>query len=160
MKAHLATPRSQAARKAAGIQYAALPYRVVADRVEVLLITSRRTRRWIVPKGWPIAGLRPPASAALEALEEAGVIGKVQPRPIGQYRYVKHSKSGPSIPCKVEVFALRVAQQRKVWAEKDQRERRWYLAEEAATAVDEIQLQLLILEFAATVARHTSYSHA
>jgi 8-oxo-dGTP pyrophosphatase MutT (NUDIX family) len=151
VKAELAAPRSLAARKTTGIQYAALPYRVVGDCVEILLITSRRTRRWIVPKGWPVAGLPPPDCAALEALEEAGVGGEVQKRPIGHYRYLKHSKKRPSIACKVEVFACKVTQQRKSWAEKGERERRWCSVEEAAAAVDEPQLQHMILEFGARI---------
>jgi len=159
VKADLATPRPAAARKTTGIQYAALPYRLARDGVEILLVTSRRTQRWIVPKGWPIDGLAPAACAALEALEEAGVSGEIQKRPIGHYRYLKHSKKRPSIPCKVEVFALHVAQQRKSWAEKDERERRWCSAAEAAAAVAEVQLQHLILEFAARVTRTTIGDH-
>ncbi len=151
MKADVATLRPAAARKATGIQYAALPYRVVGDKVEILLITSRRTRRWIVPKGWPIEGRQPFDCAALEALEEAGVSGEVQKRPIGYYRYVKHSKKRPSMLCKVELFACKVTQQRKAWPEKDERERRWCSVKEAAAAVDELKLQLLILEFGANV---------
>ena len=149
MKADLAITRSHASRKTSGIQYAALPYRVAGGRVEFLLITSRRTQRWIVPKGWPVERLAPSACAALEALEEAGVSGEVERRPIGHYRYLKHSKKRPSIPCKVEVFALRVVQQRKTWVEKDERERRWCTADEAAAAVDELELRQLILSFAA-----------
>jgi 8-oxo-dGTP pyrophosphatase MutT (NUDIX family) len=149
VKADIATPRPAAAKKRTGVQYAALPYRVLENRVEILLITSRRTRRWIVPKGWPIEGLPPPDCAALEALEEAGVGGEIQKRPIGHYRYLKHSKKRPSIPCKVEVFACKVTHQRKTWAEKAERERRWCSVEDAAASVSELQLQVLILEFGA-----------
>jgi len=159
VKADIATPRLATGKKMTGIQYAALPYRLARDGVEILLVTSRRTQRWIVPKGWPIEGLAPSACAALEALEEAGVSGEIQKRPIGHYRYLKHSKKRPSIPCKVEVFALRVAQQRKSWAEGDERERRWCPAAEAAAAVDEVQLQKLILEFAARVTRSNVGDH-
>ena len=149
MKADLAPPRSHAARKASGIQYAALPYRVTGERVEILLITSRRTQRWIVPKGWPVDRLTPSACAALEALEEAGVSGEVERRPIGRYRYLKHYKKRPSIPCVVDVFALRVIQQKKTWVENDERERRWCTAEEAAAAVAELELRQVILAFTA-----------
>ena len=67
--------------KAVGIQYAALPYRIVRRRVEILLITSRDTRRWVIPKGWPMKGLKPQDAAAVEAAEEAGLIGEVEGRP-------------------------------------------------------------------------------
>lgn len=133
-------------KRKTGTQYAALPYRVIGERLEILLVTSRRTRRWIVPKGWPDEGLQPPACAAVEALEEAGVIGEVENTPIGHFRYLKHHKSRPSEPCKVEVYALRVTQQRKSWPESEERERRWCNVPEAAAAVDEPLLRLLILE--------------
>ena len=69
-------------------QFAALPWRRNADgEVEVLMITSRDTRRWVIPKGWPIKGIKSPKSAAQEAFEEAGVIGKVRKSPVGAYAY-------------------------------------------------------------------------
>ena len=149
MKTNVATRRPAAVKKATGIQYAALPYRVSGGSLEVLLVTSRRTRRWIVPKGWPVEGIPPSACAALEALEEAGVRGEVQKTPIGHYRYVKHHKNRMSEACKVEVYALKVTEQRKSWAEGEERERRWYSPAEAAAAVAEPLLQHLILEFEA-----------
>jgi len=149
MRTNVATRRPAAAKKANGIQYAALPYRVASGRLQVLLVTSRRTRRWIVPKGWPVESMPASACAALEALEEAGVKGEVQKTPIGHYRYVKHHKNRASEPCKVEVYALRVTEQRKSWAEGEERERRWYSPAEAAAVVAEPLLQHLILEFEA-----------
>lgn len=146
MRIQVAARPSAALKKKGGVQYAALPYRMSGSRLEVLLVTSRRTRRWIVPKGWPVDGLQPPACAAVEALEEAGVCGQVEQRPIGHYRYLKHHKSRPSEPCKVEVYALRVTQQRRSWAEGAERERRWCTVADAAEAVDEPLLRLLILE--------------
>ena len=157
MKSNLATRRPAAARKAGGIQYAALPYRVAGGRLQVLLVTSRRTRRWIVPKGWPVEGMPASACAALEALEEAGVKGEVQKTPLGHYRYVKHHKSRASEPCKVEVYALRVTEQRKSWAEGEERERRWYSPAEAASAVAEPLLQHLILEFEVQLLASTAH---
>ena len=147
MKAELAIPRLSAVKKVTGIQYAALPYRIVAGGAQILLITSRRTRRWIVPKGWPIEGLRPHDCAGVEALEEAGACGEVGEPCIGSYRYVKHSKRGFSVPCSVEVYALRVTQLRRIWTEKHERDRRWHSIEEAAAAVEEPMLRLLILRF-------------
>ena len=152
MKANLAFPRRSAAKRATGIQYAALPYRVSGKTVEILLVTSRRTRRWIVPKGWPIVGHRPPACAAREALEEAGVSGEVGKIAIGHYRYVKYHRDGTGEPCKVDIFALKVTREQTVWAEKDDRERRWCSVAEAAAAVGEPQLRHVILKFGAQMA--------
>ena len=143
---HVAPRPVAAAKRKTGVQYAALPYRLLGSKLEILLVTSRRTRRWIVPKGWPVEGLQPSACAAVEALEEAGVAGEVEKTPVGHYRYLKHHKSRPSEPCKVEVYALRVTQQRRAWPESTERERRWYSVPEAAAAVDEPLLRLLILE--------------
>jgi 8-oxo-dGTP pyrophosphatase MutT (NUDIX family) len=147
VKTTAAFPRPAAAKRTTGIQYAALPYRVSGGTLEILLVTSLRTRRWIIPKGWPIEGRQPPACAALEALEEAGVGGEIGKIAIGHYHYFKQIKSGVSVPCKVDVFALKVTRERNTWAEKDGRERRWCTVAEAAAAVDEPQLRLMILKF-------------
>src|SRR5580700_8279053 len=80
------------------IQYAALPYRSTGSSgTEVMLLTSRQTKRWIIPKGWPMRGKTPHASAAREAFEEAGVIGQVAKRPIGSYSYVKGLEGGDTV---------------------------------------------------------------
>jgi 8-oxo-dGTP pyrophosphatase MutT (NUDIX family) len=134
----------------AGLQYAALPYCLSIDRrLEILLITSRRTRRWIIPKGWPIEGLTPWDCAAREALEEAGVSGEVHQESIGYYHYFKQLKNNISIPCKVEVYALRVTRRRQDWAEKDERDLRWCSVSEAVALVNEPELPDLLLEAAA-----------
>jgi 8-oxo-dGTP pyrophosphatase MutT (NUDIX family) len=147
-----ARPAAAPGRKAA-VQYAALPYREGANGLEFLLITTRRTRRWIVPKGWPMDGRAPHAAAQREALEEAGVCGEVGETSIGSYRYFKERKSGELVPCKVDVFALRVKQQRKSWAEKDARELRWCTLGEALACVGEPGLRQVISRFAAALAR-------
>lgn len=147
MKAEIAIPQPSAVRKVTGIQYAALPFRVVAGEPQILLVTSRRTRRWIVPKGWPIGGLRPHECAGVEALEEAGACGEIGETCIGTFRYMKHSKKGFSVACTVEVYALHVTHMRRTWAEKHERNRRWHAIDDAATAVDEPMLRLLILRF-------------
>lgn len=127
------------------VQYAALPYRRLADgRTEVLLVTSRETRRWVIPKGWPIAGHKPHDSAAREALEEAGVIGKVEKEPIGRYCYLKRLKSGKSVQCEVDVFRLEVSRRKATFAEKHERKLRWFSPEEAAQAVEEDELRGLL----------------
>ncbi len=99
--------------------------------LEVLLITSLRTRRWILPKGWPVLGLSLAESAAREALEEAGVVGDVATESVGRYRYVKEKKSGTT-PCVVEVFPLKVTKQRRTCPKKGTREMVWLPAEQAA----------------------------
>jgi 8-oxo-dGTP pyrophosphatase MutT (NUDIX family) len=99
---------------------------------EILMVTSLRTQRWILPKGWPHPGLSLPESAAREALEEAGVTGVVETAALGSYHYLKE-KGGAGIPCQVEVFALEVTGQKRNWPEKGARELRW-LADSAGGA--------------------------
>lgn len=130
------------------VQYAALPWRVSGGRLEVLLITTLKTHRWIVPKGWPVEALSPQACAAQEALEEAGVSGTISDKPIGAFRYFKRRKDGDTVPCRVNVFALEVTQQRRTWAEKDAREFRWCSIEDALVSVDEPGLCQVIERFA------------
>src|SRR4051812_9654058 len=123
------------------IQYAALPYRLRADgAVEILLVTSRETERWVIPKGWPMKGRQPHVSAAREALEEAGLVGWIDKEPIGSYRYNKRLKNGVAVPCMVEVFPLEVRLQKKKWPEKGQRSACWFSPEDAAEAVEEAGL--------------------
>ena len=132
------------------LQYGALPYRKSkAGGVEVLLVTSRETKRWIIPKGWPIMGLSPSKSAAQEAYEEAGVRGTIRSKPIGRYRYSKMlNKRTMAMPCRVRVFALRVRRQGRAWPERQQREAKWFPAAAAAEAVTESGLKALIIAFA------------
>jgi 8-oxo-dGTP pyrophosphatase MutT (NUDIX family) len=129
------------------LQYAALPWRRT-PALEILLVSSRETRRWIIPKGWPIEGLAPHEAAAREAFEEAGVRGEAMPTALGHYHYVKRSKAGADQPCRVEVFALEVESEALDWPEKDERSTRWFPADVAAGAVDEPELKELIHKFA------------
>ncbi len=133
--------------KAVGIQYAALPYRIVRRRVEIMLITSRDTRRWVIPKGWPMKGLKPQDAAAAEAAEEAGLIGEVESRPIGSYRYMKQLKANNAIAVQVILFPLRVQSQVDSWKEQGQREFRWFRYQRAASLVAEPSFRRLIREF-------------
>ena len=126
-------------------QYGVIPVRRRADgSVEVLLITSRDTRRWVVPRGNPIAGKSPAESAAQEAYEEAGIVGEVGPDAIGRYSYEKRRRLGTLVPAVVHLFPMKVAEERDDWPEKGQRERRWFAAGEAAAAVHEAELAQLI----------------
>jgi 8-oxo-dGTP pyrophosphatase MutT (NUDIX family) len=129
-------------------QVAALPWRFT-ERLEVMLVSSRETRRWIIPKGWPMAGRSAAAAAAIEALEEAGLLGAIDDAPFGRFTYAKKFARGKrSALCEVDVFPLRVARQRSDWPEKDQRETRWFTAEDAAACVSDPELGDLIARFA------------
>ena len=116
--------------------------------LEILLITTLKTHRWIVPKGWPVETLSPRACAAHEALEEAGVSGSISEKAVGSFRYFKRRKGGDVVPCRVEVFALEVTQQRRSWAEKELREHRWCSIADALASVGEPGLRLVIASFA------------
>ncbi len=127
------------------VQYAALPYRLRGtSHTEVMLVTSRETRRWIIPKGWPQKGRPPHRSAAREAFEEAGVIGAVDRRPVGSFPYEKRLKNGGVIVCEVHVYPLKVLRQTKRWPERRQRKVKWLSANEAATAVRDPRLGTII----------------
>ncbi len=127
------------------IQYAALPYRLVNGRIEVLLVTSRETRRWIIPKGWAEKAVEPHAMAAREAFEEAGVRGRVEQRPFGAYRYAKRLTANKSVPCTVTVYLLEVEEELADWPEKKERERRWLSPGQAALAISESGLVEMLL---------------
>jgi 8-oxo-dGTP pyrophosphatase MutT (NUDIX family) len=133
--------------KAVGIQYAALPWRHAGRRLEVLLITSRDTRRWVIPKGWPMKGLAPHEAASVEASEEAGLSGRIEASPVGSYRYLKRMKGGQTIPIQVIVFPLEVEGQIDQWKEKEQRQFSWFRYQKAATLVAEPNLRRLIRDF-------------
>ena len=129
-------------------QVAALPYRLKPG-LEILLITSRETRRWVLPKGWPMKDRAPHEAAAQEAQDEAGVIGEVGDEALGAYRYQKGLKNGGSVLCEVAVFPLRVTAQLDTWSEQHQRELQWFDPESAAASVAEPELADLIRAFAA-----------
>ena len=126
-----------------------MPYRINGTgEVEVLLLTSRTRRRWIIPKGWPIRGLKPAKSAAREAFEEAGVRGVVSSKPIGHFTYDKLlDEDGRFVVCEVTVFPLAVKRQLKTWPEIEQRETRWIIAREAAALTDDDGLRPLLEAF-------------
>ena len=113
----------------------------------MLLITSRETKRWVIPKGNLIKGLDEHRAAAREAFEEAGISGIPCPSPIGQYRYDKHRKGGKIETARVQVFPLAVVTQFERWPEFDERDTRWFTLRDAANAVNESELKALILSF-------------
>lgn len=131
------------------IQYGALPYRITkTGSLELLLVTTRQTKRWIIPKGWPVKGLNPAKSAAREAYEEAGIRGAVSGKPIGVFSYEKRlDEDGSTIPCEVRVFALSVKRRLKTWPEAHEREAKWFEPLHALSALTDEGLRDLIASF-------------
>jgi 8-oxo-dGTP pyrophosphatase MutT (NUDIX family) len=132
-----------------GKQVAALCWRHSPKRnsqIEILLVTSLNRKRWILPKGWLEPELSAAENAAREAFEEAGVSGKVSPRPVGAYHYLKEKKDG-GVPCSVDVFALEVTKQLDDWPEKTARELAWMPVEQAALRVSEPGLREILKAF-------------
>ena len=125
-------------------QVGALPVRSGPGGSEVMLITSRETRRWIVPKGWPMKGRKDHEAAAQEAFEEAGITGRIRKHPIGAYTYRKRIGKG-SEACRVMVYRLDVDAEVPHWAEDGQRTRQWFELAEAAKLVSEPGLAGMIL---------------
>ncbi|AIL98599.1 NUDIX hydrolase [Sinorhizobium meliloti] len=136
-------------RRPARLQYAALCYRLArkTNALEILVITSRDTGRWVIPKGWPMQGKQAHEVAEREAYEEAGVKGKVQRAAIGAYVYQKRKDHGLEISCKVQVHALEVEDFCKNFPEKGSRRLEWVDYREAAKRVAEPSLKELILDF-------------
>ncbi|MET0361693.1 MAG: DUF47 family protein [Sphingobium sp.] len=118
--------------------------------VHILLVTSRESRRWVIPKGNPQSGMAPHVAAAQEAEEEAGVCGPICPTPLGSYRYRKRKGNGASLMLDVDVYPLAVTRELPQWKEDRQRERRWFTLAEAANAVEEEDLRFLIRSFGAS----------
>ncbi|WP_394763686.1 NUDIX hydrolase [Phenylobacterium sp.] len=144
------TPSNREPDREPRAQFAALPWRRDGSgQVEVLLITSRETQRWVIPKGWPIKGKSSAKSAAQEAFEEAGVRGKIAKRPVGSYAYDKRLKNGRLQHVRVAVFALQVDSEAEVYLEAGQREKLWLPPAEAARQVDEAELMVLLATFKA-----------
>jgi 8-oxo-dGTP pyrophosphatase MutT (NUDIX family) len=109
-----------------------------------MLVTSRGTGRWIIPKGWPMKRKAPHAAAAREALEEAGVVGQIGKEPIGSFSHRKLLKEGQAVVCEVQVFPLEVTHQQKTWPEKGKRRYRWLSPSDAARTVSEPVLGAII----------------
>ena len=130
------------------IQVAALPWRIDDDGgSEVMLVTSRGTGRWVLPKGWPERSEPLHEAAAREAAEEAGVAGPVTEVEIGRFYYGKVLSSGLHRRCEVRVFPLHVESVADKWPERKERRRHWFPPEEAARLVDEAELRDLIALF-------------
>lgn len=129
-------------------QVGALCFRAAeSGQIEVLLITTRETRRWTIPKGWPIKGLKPHEVAEREAWEEAGVKGKAKKKPYGYYTYLKRLADSRTIPAVVEVHALEVKEACTTYPEIGQRMLLWLSPIQAALQVSEPQLKGLLASF-------------
>jgi 8-oxo-dGTP pyrophosphatase MutT (NUDIX family) len=129
-------------------QFGALVWRYRKDKVQVLLIKSRRRKRWIIPKGWPMDGQTPVQAAATEAWEEAGIKGRPAPICIGLYSYLKYPRDGqPPMPCVVAVFPLKARWVFDKYPEADQRKRKWVTLKKAVEMVDDPELAQIIRHF-------------
>lgn len=127
-------------------QFGAVPWRINNGKLEILLITSRRSKRWILPKGWPMDGATPAEAAATEAYEEAGVWGETSQLPIGFYAYVK-AYEGDDLPIVVAMFPLKVKKILKRWPEMGERKRKWVSRKKAAEALSEPELRQILRDF-------------
>jgi 8-oxo-dGTP pyrophosphatase MutT (NUDIX family) len=136
------------------LQFATLPWRISEGGTrEIMLLSSRETHRWVIPKGWPMKGRKPAEVASQEAYEEAGLIGQVVgKRPLGNFHYEKRLAKR-AIICEVRVFLFRVERQVADWPEKGQRESKWVDAKEAAALVEEGGLAEIIDRFSGSYVR-------
>ena len=132
-------------------QSAVIPYRWRGGRLQVLLITRRSNGQWIVPKGSIEPDMTPYESAAKEAEEEAGVLGRVGTQPVGTFEYEKWGG-----PCVVRVYDLEVVRELGDWLEKRDRTRKWVDADEAAELVKPERLGELIATLPRRLARAKS----
>lgn len=128
-------------------QFAGLCYRINNGKIQVLLATSRGSKRWIVPKGWPMEGKTPAQSALCEAWEEAGVIGKAEDRCLGVYTYEKDIGAKEDLSCIVMVYPIAVKRLAKKFPEAGERRRCWVSRKKAAKLVAEPDLAQLIRQF-------------
>jgi 8-oxo-dGTP pyrophosphatase MutT (NUDIX family) len=125
-------------------QVAAVPFRLNArGDIEVMLVTSRTTRRFIVPKGWPMKGKSGRKAAAIEAQEEAGVLGKTLKEPAGTYSYWKRL-ADRFVRVDVIVYLLKVTEELADWQEAKRRQRAWLAPADAAMLIDEPDLSTLV----------------
>lgn len=121
------------------LQSGAIPFRIKDGKLEILLITSRKKKKWIIPKGIIESGMKPYESAAHEALEEAGVIGEVSHDSLGSYKVKKWDGI-----CEVLVYPMKVENETKQWLEDSFRERKWFSFEGAQEVIEREKIKKLI----------------
>ena len=131
------------------LQYAALPLQERDGEICVLLVTSRETHRWVLPKGWGEKGLTGAQVATKEAFEEAGIRGVIRDAPVGTYRYTKRLRKQSTVECEVKVYPLMVDKLAANWPERGQRRREWFTLAQAALVIDDGELVPLLLRLAA-----------
>lgn len=130
-------------------QIAALPVHWdKKGKLRVLMVTSRDTGRWVMPKGWLMDGKKPWQAAKIEALEEAGAVGSISDEPIGHYHYTKRLGRGRKVRCRVTVYPMVVDKLKRRWKERKDRKRHWFSLKVAAKLVDESELEELLLSLA------------
>lgn len=115
--------------------------------VEILLVTTRTTKRWLIPKGWTMDGMADYAAAEIEAFEEAGVRGEISPDHVGSYGYLKVLRSGKAKHVDVKVYALRVQTELDDWPERGERQRQWFDKAQALAMIGEPELLPIIAAF-------------
>ena len=130
------------------LQSGVIPFRIEGNKIKIMLITTLRRKRWIIPKGLIEEDMTATGSAALEAFEEAGIKGKVYPDMVGGYEYQKWRGI-----CKVEVFLMEVEDVLDDWPESSCRDRRWVDPEEAEQLVDEKILKKIFSDLPAHIGR-------
>lgn len=128
-------------------QVAALPYRVSNSGPKILLITTRKKGKWSIPKGWPMKGRAARSAAAIEAFEEAGVIGRIGRRRVGRFKHRKEV-GAREVECAVEIFPLIVKRELNRWPEKHERKRRWFSGKRASRKISKKRLRRAIAAFA------------
>ena len=128
-------------------QYAALPFCKRDSGLEIMLITTRNKGRWSIPKGGPVGSRKPHRTAAIEAYEEAGLIGAAEKRPLGKFKHRK-GRGAEKKTIQVSVFPMKVHGRERWWPEKGQRKAIWVSAEAARDMVHKEQLRHLIARFA------------
>jgi 8-oxo-dGTP pyrophosphatase MutT (NUDIX family) len=128
-------------------QVAALPWRQGEHGVEILLVTTRTTKRWVIPKGWTMPGKADHEAAAIEAFEEAGVRGETDTLPVGHFGYFKIMDSGKPRHVTVGVFVLKVEEELQEWPERHERERRWVSLKQVRSVIGEAELLPVMVEF-------------
>lgn len=128
-------------------QFGAICYRIANGKVQILLVTSRRSRLWIVPKGWPMDGKTPAQSAAIEAWEEAGAIGVESDSCVGLYSYTKRAVKGENLPVVVSLFPVKVKRTTKDFPESHQRKRKWVSPKKASNMVSDPELGKILRAF-------------
>ena len=128
-------------------QVGALVWRFEKSVLQVLLVTSRDTGRYVIPKGWTEKNLSDPEAASNEAYEEAGVLGDITNEPIGGFAYIKIVGPGFALPCVITVYAMECRTLLEKWPEMRERTRAWMTLDQAMASVEEPELKLLIESF-------------